>query len=97
MLSHDVVFQNAKLNFAIVIARKCSPTVLAMELGAEKEIESLLAVATVDDLYNRDSWSVQDGPCTVLPAASLNMDPRPVLLDISFIWIVFWRRENGLL
>ena len=96
-MSHDVVFQNAKVNFAIVMARKCSATVLAMELGAEKEIESLLADVTVDDLYNRDPWSVQDGPWTVLPAASLTMDPRPVLLDISFIWVVFWRRENGLL
>ena len=55
-----VVAVNARLNFAIVIAKNCSPTVLAAELGVEKEIESLLAVATVDDLYYWDPWTVQD-------------------------------------
>ena len=59
-MSHVAVFQNARVNFAIVIAKNCSPTVLAVELGVEKEIESLLAVATVDDLYYWDPWTVRD-------------------------------------
>ena len=57
MLSHDAVI--ARVNFAIVIAKNCLPTVerrIGMELGVGKEIESLLAEATVDDLYSRD-WT----------------------------------------
>ena len=58
MLSQVAVFQDARVNFAI--PKNCSPTVLAVELGVEKEIESLLAVATVDDLYYWDPWTVRD-------------------------------------
>ena len=52
--SHDAVIHHARVNFAIVIAKNYSPMVLAMELGVEKEIESLLADPTVDDPYNWD-------------------------------------------
>ena len=58
MLSHDAVIHNARVNFEIVIAKNYSPTVLAMELGVEKEIESLLTDPTVGDLYNRDPWTI---------------------------------------
>ena len=58
VLSQVAVFQNARVNFAI--PKNCSPTVLAVELGVDKEIESLLAVATVDDLYYWDPWTVRD-------------------------------------
>ena len=60
VLSHVAVFQNARVNFAI--PKNCSPTILAVELGVDKEIEGLLAVATVDDLYYWDPRTVQDGP-----------------------------------
>ena len=66
--SHDAVIHHARVNFAIVIPKNCSPMVLAMELGVGKEIESLLADArnaTVDDLCNWDPWTVQT-VCTVL-------------------------------
>ena len=57
VLSHAAVIHNARVNFAIVIAKNYSPAVLAMEVGVGKEIESLLAEATVDDLYSRDPWT----------------------------------------
>merc|ERR1711917_103497 len=96
VLSHDAVFHNARLNFAIVIAKNCSPMVLAMELDVEKEFQSLLTDATVDDLYN---WDPRTACKTFyqLFVVSLTMDHRPILLDKSVIWVVFWRRENGLL
>ena len=101
MLSHDAVIHNARVNFEIVIAKNYSPTVLAMELGVEKEIESLLTDPTVGDLYNWDPWTIMLPGPPAKPSksstASLTMDPRPVLLDKSIIGVVFWRRENGLL
>ena len=57
-MSQDAAIHNARVNFEIVIAKNYSPTVLAMELGVEKEIESLLTDPTVGDLYNWDPWTI---------------------------------------
>ena len=95
-MSHDAVTHNARVNFEIVMAKNYSPTVLAMELGVEKEVESLLAEPTVGDLYNWDPWTIMLPGPPKSSTASLTMDPRPVLFDKSIIGVVFWRRENGL-
>ena len=89
VLSHDV-FHNARVDFAIAIVKKGSPRILAMEPVVQEEIESLLIDATVHDLFIWDLW----GPDY---ENSFPIDPCPVLLDKSFIGVVLWRRENGLL
>ena len=74
MLSHDAMIHNARVNFAIVIAKNCSQTVLGMELGVEKEIQSLLADATVDDLY---IWDPRTACKTFLVIRSLAYHGSP--------------------